>query len=182
MAFCIFCDDIRMEVGNKPSFMGMYAADLVFPPNPPPDFQIFLPKFAIISWLFGDVSDKPTKVLVHVFGPPGKTEIIRYEVPYDPLTPLNSPFDDPTRFMLNIQIPLVNFPIACDGAIQVEIETERETIRAGRLRVRIPGRPDPTAGTGGAEAATSQTGPLEPSDQSASVARSSKKRPRRAAF
>lgn len=32
--YALWCDDIRQEVGNKPSFMGVYTAGIVFPALP----------------------------------------------------------------------------------------------------------------------------------------------------
>lgn len=45
----IFCDDIRQEVGNKPSFMGVYTSSMVFPASV--TFPITLARLGIaIFW------------------------------------------------------------------------------------------------------------------------------------
>jgi hypothetical protein len=45
-AFVVWCDDIRQEVGNKPSFMGVYTGALVVPALP-----AVLPKLCIWATL-----------------------------------------------------------------------------------------------------------------------------------
>jgi len=143
-AFCLFCDDVRMEVGNKPSYMGIYTGEMVFPPDPPPEAQIALSKFVILAWLFCDVNDKPDRITVHVYGPPGRTEIFKHDVPAEQFAQPEPLFDDVTKLVFHIAMPILGLPVACDGVLEVTIETERETLRAGRLRLRLPGRPAPS--------------------------------------
>ena len=143
-AFCLFCDDIRLELGNKPSFMGIYTGEMIFPPNPPAEMQIAIPKFCIITWLFCDKDDPPRSVTVRIFGPPGRTEFAKFEVPPEQLVQPAPFFDDVTKLVFQTALPMLGFPIACEGIIEVTAETDRETLLAGRLRVRVPGRPDPT--------------------------------------
>lgn len=42
----IYCDDVRQEVGNKQSFIGVYAADLIVDRLP-----ATLPKFCVVAML-----------------------------------------------------------------------------------------------------------------------------------
>lgn len=149
-AFCLFCDDIRMEIGNKPSFMGVYTGDIVLPPDPPPDMQVVLPRFAIMVWLFCDITDKAERVAVRVFAPPGRTEVIFTEIPPEQIKMPVATTEGAAKFVFSAGFPINNFHLACEGTIEVVVETERETLVAGRLRVRMPGRPDPTlSGNGG---------------------------------
>jgi hypothetical protein len=168
-AFCLFCDDIRIEVGNKPSFMGIYGAEIVFPSDIPPEAPIVLPKFAIIPWLFCDMDDKPQRLTIHVYGPPGKTEIFRQEIAIGQIGQPAVVFDDSTRVTFGATLPITGMPIACEGIIEVAFETERETIRAGRLRIRMPSRPDPTLPTlaSPSEVATASPPPFEQSPDAA---------------
>src|SRR5580658_391434 len=86
-AFCLFCDDLRQEVNSKSSYMGAYPAVLAFPPNPPPEAQLWLPKLVVAIWLIVDVEDKLERVTFTVTVPPGQTEIVRSEVPPEQLVP-----------------------------------------------------------------------------------------------
>lgn len=53
----IYCDDVRLEVGNKQSLMGIYSSDLFLPELP-----IALPKLCIVVNLVTPI-DKPWKEL-----------------------------------------------------------------------------------------------------------------------
>ena len=137
VANCIFCDDIRAEVGNKYSLMGIFAADIAFPMSGP----VILPKFGIVVWILFDVGDAPDKFTIRVLGPPNRSEILRVEgtgseiqFPYPP--------DEYSKGSLRFVIPIMNFIFNEEGFIEVMVETDRETIRAGRLRVRFNVKPE----------------------------------------
>ncbi len=53
----IYCDDVRLEVGNKQSLMGIYSSDLFVP-----EFPVALPKLCIVVNLVTPI-DKPLKEL-----------------------------------------------------------------------------------------------------------------------
>jgi hypothetical protein len=168
-AFCLFCDDVRMEVGNKPSYMGVYAGgELQFPADLPADLPILLPKFAIVIWILSAVDDTPQRLTVRVYTPPGRTEIIQFEAPLD-ATPYAQVYPDSDRVSLNLTLPITNLQLACEGSLEVAIETEREVLRAGRLRIRMPGRPDPTASPTTENPAGAPTPPPPPQDSSANT-------------
>jgi hypothetical protein len=93
-------------------------------------------------WLLADINDKPTRATVRVFAPPGQTEIMTAELPAERVGQLNVLLDAATRYSLQITVPVTNLVIPCSGYILVTIETEREVLRAGRIRVIIPDRPD----------------------------------------
>lgn len=136
-AFCMFCDDLRMEVGNKISYMGTYRGEIILEVPAGSDFPVPFSKFVVLAWLFSDWDDKPERITVRVYAPPGKTELVRMEIPHDQIGAPPALFDDPTKYLFNAAIPIVNFPIHGEGEIEVTIETEREILRAGRLKVRI---------------------------------------------
>lgn len=165
-AFCLFCDDIRLEVGNKPSFMGVYTGEMVFPADSPPGLQIVIPKFGILVWLFCDKDDAPSRITLHLYGPPGKTEIIKFDVPLGQTDHPSMPFQDVTRLVFHAALPIVGLPISYDGVLEVTLETERETVRAGRLRLRMPSRPDPTLPSPNSLTPSPPTASPQPSEQS----------------
>src|SRR4051794_10954427 len=84
VANCIFCDDIRHEVGNKVSLMGIYSADILFPGPPPVAFRTL----GIVAWLIFDVDDRPTKFTIRVLVPPDRTEVLKIEADIEGELPL----------------------------------------------------------------------------------------------
>lgn len=131
VAYCLFCDDIRLEVGNKPSLMGCYSTDLgVAQP-----FPLLLPKMAVYLWIISDLSDPPLHMTITVILP-DKVELIRLPVPLgvSPEIP-NFMREGAERIVLTYYFPMTPFPLPCEGMIEVWIETEREKLRAGRLWV-----------------------------------------------
>ena len=175
-AFCMFCDDLRMEAGNKISYMGTYRGEIILEVPQGSYDPILFPKFVVMAWLFSDWDDKPERITMRVYAPPGKTEVLRIDIPHDQLGATTALFDDPTKYLFNAGIPIVNFPLHGEGEIEVTIETERETIRAGRLKVRI-NRTGPVlnADQHGATLASS-IAPLPPSEQSPTSAPATKPR------
>ncbi|QKZ05856.1 DUF6941 family protein [Pseudomonas eucalypticola] len=57
-AYASFCDDVRPEINNKFSLMGLYAADMIFG-----DFPTTLPKMCVIMHIVTSV-DKPFQEIV----------------------------------------------------------------------------------------------------------------------
>jgi hypothetical protein len=84
-AFCLFCDDAQQEVNSKMSYMGVYPANLTFPPSTDPNAQYILPRLFLPLWLNTDVNDKLEHVTITVSIPPGRTKILRLEVPAEQL-------------------------------------------------------------------------------------------------
>lgn len=164
VAFCLFCDDIRLEVGNKPSFMGIYTGgEMVFPPDMPSGQPALIPKLAMPVWLVCDKGDVPEKLVAYVHAPPGRTEYMRQEIPLDPPAMPSDVSQEARKIYLHFQIGLVNLQLETSGVVEVTVETELGQLRAGRLRITIPGRPDPAVQTdeSGASATAGNEGPFK---------------------
>ncbi len=139
VAFCVFCDDVRPEVGNKLSLMGLYSGDMIAP-GPAP---AILSKLCIVLWIIADIDDPPQRVGVRVLMPPDESERMKLDLP--PLGVLVHP-EGATRLHAQAVIPMTPFRLEHEGFIQVMVDTERETLRAGRLMVRFvdpAGSPEP---------------------------------------
>jgi len=130
VAFCVFCDDVRPEVGNKLSLMGLYGGDMIAP-GPAP---VVLSKLCIVLWIIADIDDPPQRVGVRVLMPPDESERVKLDLP--PLGVLVHP-EGALRLHAQAVIPMTPFLLDREGFIQVMVETERETLRAGRLMVRF---------------------------------------------
>jgi hypothetical protein len=140
-ATCLFCDDIRQEVGSKVSFMGVYGPDMIFAPDPS-EGPLVVPRFAIVAWLTFDIDDKPKDVSLSVFMPPGKTEVIKTELPVAQLEQHSVIQEGASKYRFQATFPIVNLIIPCSGFMDVVFVADGKEIRAGRLRIVIPNRPD----------------------------------------
>jgi hypothetical protein len=132
-ATCVFCDDIRAEVGNKVSLMGIFGIDLLSHASG----SIVLPKFAVAVWLIYDIDDAPSHITIRVLVPPNKSEIVKLEAQGSGLREFPYPPDEFSKGTLRIFVPITNLILSEEGFIEVMVDTERETLRAGRLRVRF---------------------------------------------
>jgi hypothetical protein len=134
VAHCLFCDDVRHEVGNKTSLMGMYFSDLYIQTPAP----IVLPKFCIAIWLITDVDDPPTQFTVRLLTPPNGTELFKLEgqgaIPAVPT-------EGAVKLIATMIIPISQFVLEQDGYIEVMLDTDRGSIRAGRLMVHFNAPP-----------------------------------------
>lgn len=140
-AFCLFCDDIRPEVGNKFSYMGVYRRDMVFPPGAPLNSPIYVPKFGIVAWVTSDIDDRPKHIKFRVFVPPGKTEIQTSEIEVDQIENKTSIEPGSLKYTVSSFIPIIGLMLQTSGFIEVTAEVDGEEMRAGRLKIVIPDRP-----------------------------------------
>jgi hypothetical protein len=124
---CLFCDDIRFEIGNKLSLMGVYNADLIIPDK----FPALLPKLGIVVYLMSDIDDPPEKITTTVVLPDGN-EFLRFDLPRS-----NSVqnLEGATKLVMSQTIPISPLPIPCQGMLEVWVETEKGKTRAGRLKI-----------------------------------------------
>ena len=136
VGFCIFCDNIRQEVGNKISLMGLYGAEITFAAPAPG----ILPTFAMMAHLICDPDDVPTVLrlrVVHVDG----TELVNNEQPVT----INLVRPDSKKVVIHAAVQLTNFLVPREGDIEVYLETDGQSLRAGRLAVKFPTPDTPTS-------------------------------------
>jgi hypothetical protein len=132
VANCAFCDDVRNEIGGKLSFMGIYGSDMLISGQPPQA----LPKLAIVVWLVCDIDDDVKKFAIRVLAAPNRHEFAKAEYPDDALKNVQYA-DDATKKTFISTISLSPFPVQEDGFVEVMVDTDRGTMRAGRLMVRF---------------------------------------------
>jgi len=134
----IYCDDIRQEVGNKRSFMGVYVADLVVP-----SFPIALPKLCI-SVTAVTPQSRPFKALtIKVFNGDatildqavGKAELKAISVAL-PIVPDDSIPD--SRIIVVFELAISPFAIDEPGKIRVRLITEDGELQGAALKVTLP--------------------------------------------
>ena len=133
VAACIFCDDVRAEVGNKLSLMGIYATDILFPMAPP----VAYPKFVAVVWIISDIGDVPKKFSVRILAPPDRLELVKVEAEGEPLFTIE-PDEFSKHATVRLIIPMMNILFQAEGFVEVMVDVEgEESLRAGRLRIKF---------------------------------------------
>lgn len=128
---CIFCDDIRYEIGGKLSLMGLYAADMILAQPAP----LMLPKFACVVLIITDIDDLPKQIAIKVTVPTDKPEGV--EIANLNIAPELSEQnrEGAVKSVFRAILPMVGIPLTHEGYIEVWADTGREQFRCGRLRV-----------------------------------------------
>lgn len=131
----IYCDDIRNEVGNKFSFMGIYTRELTIPNAP-----LFLPKLCIVVKAVTDVDDpfESLEVRVVKIKDGEETKLLSTgPLTMPPLTDLPARDDDTTCLLTQMQFALSPFQIDEEATLRVKATTEREELLGVALHIRI---------------------------------------------
>lgn len=131
VAHSLFCDDVRVEVGNKFSLMGIYTSDMIFPTKPP----VMLPRLIIAVWVISDFDDPIQAIATSVRMFPDGGEIFKTE--RLPVQSIRGTSEGATKFYAQQLIPISPLLIPGDGKIEITVETERETLRAGKLTIHF---------------------------------------------
>ena len=133
----IYCDDVRIEVGNKQSLMGIYSGELLVP-----EFPIALPKLCIVVNLVTPI-DKPLKELTIKITQNNET-LIEVPVTGEQLTQPQSSIiengekDNPDRrIALNFTLMLAPFSIEKECILRVRAVTESGELKGNGLRIKI---------------------------------------------
>ncbi|KAA5607535.1 hypothetical protein F1188_01865 [Roseospira marina] len=132
VALAVFCEDIRPELGDKHSFMGVLTGPLVMRGTPP----ALMTRLAVAVWLICDLGDLPTRCAVSVHLAGTGAELTRYDVKGAASAAMP---DDATRKQILFsacQVP----PFDLKGPDTVEVWThpdDGEAVRAGRLSIRF---------------------------------------------
>jgi len=106
LAYTLFCDDVRLEVGNKLSYMGVFQTIMV------PQLPVWLPKLAVVNHWQGDGAHlsevrilMPDRQQALVVSQPARFEI-------------NHGSADNISFFVN-----VTFPIAGEYVVQTLVDS-----------------------------------------------------------
>lgn len=130
----IYCDDIRNEVGNKFSLMGIYTRELTIP-NP-----LLLPKLCIAVKVVTDINDPFASITVRVvkINNGEETELISTGLlSLSSLADMSAQEGETTCVLLQMQFVLSPFQIEEEATIRVKATTEREELIGASLRLRI---------------------------------------------
>lgn len=134
----IYCDDIRQEVGNKISYIGVYAGELNV------SAPVVLPKLCIAINVVTDKSDPFESLAVRVLQGEDNVEIVSTGlVPI----PKNIPVPDSGNACIvgRFMFVMAPFQIDRDTVLRVRAKTEREELKGPALRIRIVSDPEQPA-------------------------------------
>ena len=127
----IWCDDIRQEVGNKISFMGVFAGDILLPAVP-----AALPRLGVHTWVVSPI-DKPIESLqLQVVRDDG---VILAEIKTEGATHKSaSRPEDATRhqMMIGVNIGPVEVPQGCKWFI-VKVKADGDELEGPKLRIAV---------------------------------------------
>ena len=135
----IYCDDIREEVGNKFSYMGVYSGELTVPIAP-----LLLSKLCVVAKVITDIDNPFESLEVRIVMVKGddETEILSTgPIPFPADLPRQH--DDSARLMAQMTFMLSPFQIDEETTIRVKAVTESEELSGTTaLRIRIVPSPD----------------------------------------
>lgn len=132
-AYAIFCDDVRHEIGNKTSYMGVYSEQLLVP-----QFPFLLPKLCVVTSVVTDLQEpfeelvvrllKDDEVLAEVIVPNEKLE--------NPL-PLPIKNDADLAQVLKFQTVFVLSSLVIEQpcTLKIHVENEGEDFHSIGLRI-----------------------------------------------
>jgi len=134
----IYCDDVREEVGNKRSFIGVYSGQLLVPSAP-----VVLPKLCVIV-IIHTPRDRPlTKCVIRILRD-GDT---LFEMPLEPrlleeaqnkLKAESFPSDlEWPSIVLHAVAQFSPFAITGECKLRIRVQTEDEELKGPALRVRV---------------------------------------------
>lgn len=133
----IFCDDVRLEVGNKQSLMGIYSSDLLIHELP-----VVLPKLCIVVNLVTPLRNPFKKLTVKVF----RDDEILIEAPVtgeqlnEPQSSIieNGDKENPNRRIgINFNFVLSPFVIEKECTLRVRADTESGELKGSGLKVKV---------------------------------------------
>jgi hypothetical protein len=130
----IWCDDIRMEMGNKPSFMGVYTGGIVVPALP-----TVLPRLSVYSWIVTPKERPFKKIGVRIVRDDGTVvlEIQPTDQDEAPGVAENVRANATRRVvMAGFTIGGLEIPLGCKY-FGIFVDTESETLEGPKLHVDV---------------------------------------------
>lgn len=128
----LWCDDIRQEIGNKPSFMGVYTGGLVLPSAP-----IVIPKLCVFVWLVTPTDEPFRNLKIRLHGDDG-TDLASLEIAEGDMPKRSEVRPGATRTSINVAVIAANVEITPHTQyFGIEVVTESETLVGPKLFLNI---------------------------------------------
>ena len=134
--YTIFCDDIRMEVGNKPSFIGIYSDSV----NVNKIFPATLAKFALAVFYYERPGESTEPVRLSIFFPGDADDAptINADIPIEQMRSRSPPWDvkgeDPVIGVI-MHVIVAPFKIEKEGFIKARAYRGDLEIKLGAIHV-----------------------------------------------
>lgn len=144
--YVIFCDDVRQEVGNKLTVVGMYTGDLLMHS---PTMPAVLPKFCVlVTYIQSIAARRNAKLEIFLPGDPADKPTAAADVPMAdiPTTGKNTRGEDSSMIIARMVIAFGPATFNQPGKIRVSMRYEDDTIlQLGELNVvhTPPVQPEP---------------------------------------
>lgn len=126
-SICVnYCDDIRNEIGNKISLIGLYGPDLIVPSLP-----ALLPKLCMFVQIFNNIGESfEGTLVVRILL---DDEIVAEEVHKDAASPVLAEGGFETRLL---QIVMSPFEIRKECKLRVRAYFDEEEVKGSALNIR----------------------------------------------
>ncbi|TPQ24916.1 hypothetical protein [Methylomonas koyamae] len=134
----IWCDDIRLEVGNKPSFMGVYIGGMQIPAAP-----FVLSKLCCQLWATTPI-DKPFRKADIKISFDNGTVVgnMVMDDPAEAIESLDAASVEARTFIMNIGMNIIGLEIPENCRyLAVTMETESETLEGPKLMISVAPSP-----------------------------------------
>jgi hypothetical protein len=134
-----FCDDVRQEVGNKLSYIGVYGPELIVP-----SFPATLPKLCCVFNLRISPECMPRKLAFRLY----RDEEIIFEAEQPPaseeaLKELALRIDDSQWIWIALVAQLAPFQIPRAAVLRARAMVDDQEVKGGALRLRALSQPNP---------------------------------------
>jgi len=137
VAYCHFCDDVRVEIGNKTSLMGIYGGELLVPAMP-----TMLPKLAVVIFVRTPI-DQPMATLAFEVRE-GSTVLVRHEISAVELeagqkSMIDRDFGEerPKSLSIGANAFIQPFVVERPKAIEAVVICDGKELAAGKLFVKV---------------------------------------------
>lgn len=129
----LWCDDIRQELGNKPSLMGIYTYRIIIPSLP-----ITLPRLAVYATIVTEIDNPIKKLIFKIVRDDGFVLANLQQDPVDYTSTPDKTNGDTTKLAITIAVTLnnVEIPRECKY-LQVLVETESESLDDSKLHIDV---------------------------------------------
>ena len=133
--YSIFCDDIRLEVGNKTSLIGIYSGVLGFEGS---EFPITIPKLCIVVTWCQDTSDEVHPVTLKIIYEKENGEeqpLLEGELAVAGFKNVTRISESASRLTAQAQAVISPITFEAAGSIKVRAYYNSEEFKLGRLHV-----------------------------------------------
>lgn len=129
----LWCDDIRKEIGNKPSFMGAYVGGLTVPSLP-----TILPRLSVYVWAITKIDHPFEKAELRITRDDGflLAQLAAGNIDQDKFQHPKPEETTNIQLMFGINLSGIELPENCKY-FSISIETESETLEGPKLWISV---------------------------------------------